>query len=94
MQSMFSDAEQTFVRSGGNLWYVASVLNDGWNVIRWSYLQGHRVIFPAIASQEKAERCLWDFVRPSSTRARTGIHHRIARPDCNRKTFFPEMRQA
>jgi hypothetical protein len=80
MLDRFSIAELNFVRSGGNLWYVEKQPDDGWNVVRWSEPGGRFIIAPALPTEEKAERVLWSFVRPSSERTKTVISHRIKRP--------------
>ena len=91
MQNNFSMAEESFVKNGGNLWYVERIPDDGWNIIRWSEWQGHCVIMPAIRSEMKAEQWIWEFVRPSSSRTRTVIFHGIPRPDRVKEALFPRL---
>ncbi len=91
MQTPFSKAEQDFVRDGGNLWYVGKVPRDGWNVIRWSERNGHCIVVAALPTEERAEQKLWEFVRPSSERARTVIHHVVSRPNREANALFPHL---
>ncbi len=91
MPIQFSAKELDFVNSGGNLWYVRKMLDDGWTVFRWSTRQGHQVVYPSAPSEEVAEERLWSTVRPSSLRSRTTIYHGIARPDSCKGKMFPNL---
>lgn len=90
MSEHFSDAERAFVASGGNLWYVRPVLGDGWEVIRWSRT-GRLTVGPAQPSRSSARDQLFDFVKPSSFRTRTAVHHCLARQSPRERRDFPLM---
>lgn len=91
MPNDFSIAELKFVENGGNLWYVEKVPHDGWDVVRWSITQGHRVVVSAAPSEDKACRHLWRVVCPSSFRTNTIVYHRITRPAPDKQLLFPNL---
>ncbi len=91
MFNSFSQAEVDFVSAGGNLWYVDKEAEDGWNVVRWSQGQGHRVVVPAAPSEQCAQRHLLALVRPTSSRTRTAIHHEIVRLNDEMHRNFPAL---
>jgi len=82
----FTASERDFVRSGGNLWYVAELPDDGWAVKRWAN-SGDRHVVTQPASRAAAEWDLFEWIRPSSERAR--IHHCVVRRTAEQLITFP-----
>ena len=78
MDVQFTPAELQFVADGGNLWYLNQRRDSAWEIVRWSVRERHRIGEP-IPSMDRAREHLFELIRPSSFRARTAIHHGIAR---------------
>lgn len=86
METNFNDAERAFVANGGHLWCVCKVPQDGWQFVRWSS-KGRQAIGDHVATLASAWAQLYDYVRPTSLRARTALHHTVPRLGARARHF-------